>query len=523
MLLFRIILVFLRIFPAFCHFPIPPLLQGETSDDSSSVNQGREHKMELEHVQFTKEMEDKILDEIDQRLADLEDIDVDAKILVRHMDRHSNFQGYESNVNSLNSIEEEVLEAYKFELNLMKRRIIASNHDLKVFEMKDMNILLDNAEVTVNNTRNMIDSFIDVHVESEEHQHEHDHEDPNDHDHDDHDSFEDYSDLLSNDTEATDDEESLIVNTIEKGLKDLDEVRNHRSQLEEHLQDHRDSQDHVNTNLADSVLKEIQVNDVEEYKESLLELKRQVGESKGNVKIDFVDKIVSTLERANIFVEVSRNRLRIADQLDDEASNDHKDDGHHHESKSSPVETTDDGEDNIDDGIEEGLTQTPESDEHDNTEPEINRNAEFNGAKEVNNGPDGVQDEVSTGKDKIPDDIAEDKVSIIQVFVDSNYYIILGCIVLFLLLVAVAAMMFRSHHHSGSESLSRSDKFHEIGGICSPQDDRSLHNYNFTTFDSPKLTSAEEFVNKTKKDEKKEDWNSRQWNQDCYKEPYKRK
>ena len=37
------------------------------------------------------------------------------------------------------------------------------------------------------------------------------------------------------------------------------------------------------------------------------------------------------------------------------------------------------------------------------------------------------------------------------------------------------------------------------------------------------LTSAEEFVNKTKKDEKKEDWNSRQWNQDCYKEPYKRK
>ena len=37
------------------------------------------------------------------------------------------------------------------------------------------------------------------------------------------------------------------------------------------------------------------------------------------------------------------------------------------------------------------------------------------------------------------------------------------------------------------------------------------------------LTNAEEFVNKTKKTEKKEDWNSRQWNQECYKEPYKRK
>jgi len=84
-------------------------------------------------------------------------------------------------------------------------------------------------------------------------------------------------------------------------------------------------------------------------------------------------------------------------------------------------------------------------------------------------------------------------------------------------------MKFRSYHHSGSKSLSKSDKFHEIGGICSPQDERSLHNYNYTTFDSPKLTNAEEFVNKTKKTEKKEDWNSRQWNQECYKEPYKRK
>ena len=48
---------------------------------------------------------------------------------------------------------------------------------------------------------------------------------------------------------------------------------------------------------------------------------------------------------------------------------------------------------------------------------------------------------------------------------------------------------------------------------------KKLFVYNLTF----QLTSAEEFVNKTKKDEKKEDWNSRQWNQDCYKEPYKRK
>ena len=410
----------LRLFPALGHFPVPSLLQDSDDTSDDSVNQGREHKMELEHVQFTKEMEEKILDEIDQRLADLEDIDVDAKILVRHMDKHSNFQGYESNVNTLNSIEENVLEAYKFELNLMKRRIIASNHDLKMFEMKDMNLLLDNAEATVNNTRSMIDSFIDVHVESEEHQHEHDHKDSDHHDHDGHDSFEDYSDLLSNETEATDDEESIIVNTIEKGLKDLDEVRNHRSQLEEHLQDHRDSKDHVDTNLADSVLKQIQVNDVEDYKERLLELRKLVGESKGNVKVDFVDKIMSTLERANIFVEVSRNRLRIADQLDDEASNDHRNDGHGHVDESNSVETTtQDEDDDMDKLEEEGPKENFGINDHEEvtvreSEP-VPNSAEFKGEEEIENDPDDVNDEVSSVEGNEPDNtdfVQEDKVKV---------------------------------------------------------------------------------------------------------------
>ena len=35
------------------------------------------------------------------------------------------------------------------------------------------------------------------------------------------------------------------------------------------------------------------------------------------------------------------------------------------------------------------------------------------------------------------------------------------------------------------------------------------------------VTRAEEFV-KPKKVDKKKDWDSRKWNQECYKEPYKR-
>ena len=444
MLQIQISVLFLQIFIALGHFPVPTLLQNKAGDDIG-VNQGREHKMELDHVQITKELEDKILDEIDQRLADLEDIDVDAKILVRHMDKHSNFQGYESNVNTLNSIEENVLEAYKVELNLMKRRIIGSNHDLKVNDMEDMNKILDMAEETVNQTRDMIDSFIDVHVDSEEHQHEHDHEQPNDHDHDEHDSFEDYSDLLSNETEASDYEESLIERTIEKGLKDLDDVKNHSSQMEEHLQDHRDSKDHVNTNTADSVLQEIQVNDVEEYKERLLELRKQVGESKGHIQMDFVDKIVSTLERANIFVEVSRNRLHIADQLDDEASNDHRGDGHDHvddsslsleEAEEGPKESNEsyendndpDDDDIIDDEaeVDEGpIVSSEHANYNDQNEQGTHINQDFEREEEVENNPDVVKkDLLSEAEENNELDsnefVEEDKVRVANDMIDDQ-------------------------------------------------------------------------------------------------------
>merc|ERR1719446_1029716 len=122
--------------------------------------------------------------------------------------------------------------------------------------------------------------------------------------------------------------------------------------------------------------------------------------------MDFVDKIVSTLERANIFVEVSRNRLHIADQLDDEASNDHRVDGHDHvddsnlslkEAEEGPKESyeNDDGpddEDIIDDEAE--VDEGPiESSQHDNDKAQqrTNINADFKREEEVENNPDGVK------------------------------------------------------------------------------------------------------------------------------------
>ena len=298
-------------------FLLPPGL----GDDDGVSNVGREHKMELEHVQINHEVETMILDQIDRRLADLEDINVDAKILERHLDKHPNFTDYRSTKNTLNDIEEKILQPYKMELNLMKRKIIASNHDLEGKYLKEINKMLDNAQITVDNGRDMIDSFIDVHVESSEHQHEHDHgEGVEEHEHGDHDNLADYSDLITEETEATKEEEKLIIDSLKREIEDLDDVKMYKDDLEEHLKEHKFREDQVNTNFAESVLDEVRDNDIEDYKTSLLELKRQIGEANGRVQLDFVDKVVSALDRANIFVEISRNRLEIADQLDADAA-----------------------------------------------------------------------------------------------------------------------------------------------------------------------------------------------------------
>ena len=145
-----------------------------------------------------------------------------------------------------------------------------------------------------------------------------------------------------------------------------------------------------------------------------------MGESKGNVKVDFVDKIMSTLERANIFVEVSRNRLRIADQLDDEASNDHRNDGHGHVDESNSVKTTtQDEDDNMDKLEEEGPKENFGINDHEEvtvreSEP-VTKSAEFKGEEEIENDPDDVNDEVSSVEGNEPDNtdfVQEDKVKV---------------------------------------------------------------------------------------------------------------
>ena len=219
----------------------------------------RENKMENTHVKINHEMENMILDQIDAKLAALEDIRIDAVILERHMDKHSNFSEYPQYRSTIESIEKNLIGSYQEELNLMKRKIIGSNHELAVEDVEEMNKWLDNTEEAVQDGRDMIDNFIDVHVESEAHEHEHDHTEELHHHQDD---FADYSDLLTMDDEATEEEVKMLHDSIDKELEDLEEVEQFRDDLEDHFEMHK-TFEHIDTHAPEAVLDQVNSGDLQ--------------------------------------------------------------------------------------------------------------------------------------------------------------------------------------------------------------------------------------------------------------------
>jgi len=113
------------------------------------------------------------------------------------------------------------------------------------------------------------------------------------------------------------------------------------------------------------------------------------------------------------------------------------------------------------------------------------------------------------------DEVIEEKVKEeIEVYGSYNYCLALAVVCVLLILIAVVVArtkLFTDDEHK--------DTFHEIGGICSPpQEIRTISNNNYG-FES----SVSKVSNVTESNANDAGWNRRNWNQDSYKEPYKRK
>merc|ERR1712240_88179 len=120
------------------------------------------------------------------------------------------------------------------------------------------------------------------------------------------------------DDEATEVEVKMLHDSIDKELEDLEEVEQFRDDLEDHFEMHK-TFEHIDTHVPEAVLDQVNSGDLQEFKIKLKNMKKILKESEGHVDLDLVDSIVSILDRANIFVEISKQRLEVADLLDADA------------------------------------------------------------------------------------------------------------------------------------------------------------------------------------------------------------
>merc|ERR1712142_765953 len=58
--------------------------------------------------------------------------------------------------------------------------------------------------------------------------------------------------------------------------------------------------------------------DIENYKKSLQNIKNEILVSNGHSNLKKVDQIIGTLERANIFLEVNKDRVEVVSLMDEE-------------------------------------------------------------------------------------------------------------------------------------------------------------------------------------------------------------
>merc|ERR1712198_719919 len=95
----------------------------------------------------------------------------------------------------------------------------------------------------------------------------------------------------------------------------MGEVEQFREDLEDHFEMHK-TFEHIDTHVPEAVLDQVNSGDLQEFKIKLKNMKKILKESEGRVDLDLVDSTVSILDRANIFVEISKQRLEVADLLD---------------------------------------------------------------------------------------------------------------------------------------------------------------------------------------------------------------
>ena len=214
-----------------------------------------------------------------------------------------------------------MINSYKEELDELKRIIISANHKLDSAAIKEVNSAVDNTEVFLEAGGELLESVVKNHVQSKGHKLEDEIKEKDVYAGNSEDFVSDYADLLTNQDEITKDEEETILKAIDKDLYDLDilegEKKGHLKYISKHLEDPVGPSQELS--IAKEVLMDVNSKDLKDYQFSLRKMKTNIHKAKGHLNLTQIDEIIASLERANIFLEVNKERIDLVNILDEGA------------------------------------------------------------------------------------------------------------------------------------------------------------------------------------------------------------
>jgi len=267
------------------------------------------------------EVENFFKDQINAKIADFEDLKKQIAVLDRHLKKHSEFADFNTTDHMLLDLDEKVIKPYEDGLKVLKNRIVEADHDNWSSTSVDMiNDIVSKAEKFIDISYERVYGTLDDHLESDEHKNEHAHGHGHSEDH-----AADYADLITAEDETVDvssEDEELLIEYIDMDINDLENIIKQKDNLEHHIEDHfkldNVESDELQLVMAENVLQNLDIEKLKAYEKSLQDLKSQIKQSNGKLKLEMVDQISATMEKAEVFLDASQEKLKLVGDLDEE-------------------------------------------------------------------------------------------------------------------------------------------------------------------------------------------------------------
>jgi len=267
------------------------------------------------------EVENFFKDQINAKIADFEDLKKQIAVLDRHLKKHSEFADFNTTDHMLLDLDEKVIKPYEDGLKVLKNRIVEADHDNWSSTSVDMiNDIVSKAEKFIDISYERVYGTLDDHLESDEHKNEHAHGHGHSEDH-----AADYADLITAEDETVDvssEDEELLIEYIDMDINDLENIIKQKDNLEHHIEDHfkldNVESDELQLVMAENVLQNLDIEKLKAYEKSLQDLKSQIKQSNGKLKLEMVDQVSATMEKAEVFLDASQEKLKLVGDLDEE-------------------------------------------------------------------------------------------------------------------------------------------------------------------------------------------------------------